>query len=251
MTVLFMFSGSASIIFISTVESTMALVLLLFTYGASVIPLSYLYSLLFQSYSTAQISIMSIHFVTGFVTVIAYFVMTTIPETQELAESLVLFFRLFPPYLIGEGLINISVNNFLNSYHSYRKTNYLRWTVTGRNICYMIIEGIVFFSIILIIESPTVRLLWREVKERVKQIINYYNIDFFNYESLNNNNNNNNTVDDDVFMEEEVVNNNSNPSEYSLLIKNLTKKYSDNICGIGKTKIAVNNISFGCKQGER
>ena len=248
MLVMLMFSGSAANIFISSVESTISVILLLFTYGASVIPLSYLYSLCFQSYSTAQISIMSIHFVTGFVTVIAYYVMTSIPETQELAASLVGLFRLFPPYNIGEGLINISVNNFLNSYRTYRKISYFRWTVTTRNIVFMAIESLVFFTILLIIESPIVWITLRDIIDRFKKIVLQ---NMFESTSYTNINTLNNTIDDDVYLEEETISNVTNKSEYSLLIKKLVKKYSDYTCGTNNIKYAVNKISFGCKQGER
>ena len=127
---LFIYGKNAAQIFISVDEATYAVFLLLFTYGLSVLPLCYLYSMSFDNHSTAQISIMAINFATGFVAVLAYFVMNTVPTTQEAAQKIVHFFRFFPPYNIGEGLISIAAafygNTLLGS-----KISYFAWEVTG------------------------------------------------------------------------------------------------------------------------
>jgi ATP-binding cassette subfamily A (ABC1) protein 3 len=120
----------AARVFISVDESTYAVFLLLFTYGLSVLPLCYLYSFQFENHSTAQISIMAINFGTGFVAVLAYFVMSTIPTTKEAAAQLVNFFRFFPPYLIGEGLIAVTTAYFKNTLLG-SNVSYFKWDVCG------------------------------------------------------------------------------------------------------------------------
>lgn len=127
---LFIYGKKAAEIFISVNEATFAVFLLLFTYGLSVLPLCYIYSMFFDNHSTAQISIMAVNFATGFVAVLAYFVMSTIPTTQEAAEKIVHFFRFFPPYNIGEGLIAIATAFFENTLLS-AKISYFSWTVSG------------------------------------------------------------------------------------------------------------------------
>ena len=143
--------GSASKVFIYSYQSTIALILLLFLYGLSVIPLSYIYSLFFDNFSTAQISIMVINFLTGFVMVLAYYVLVNIPKTKSLGQSLVHLFRFFPPYLVGEGLINISTTYYLNVLDG-QNINYFAWKVTGRNLTFMTLEAVGYFSIILLTE---------------------------------------------------------------------------------------------------
>ena len=143
--------GSASKVFIYSYQSTIALTLLLFLYGLSVIPLSYIYSLFFDNFSTAQISIMVINFLTGFVMVLAYYVLINIPKTKSLGQSLVHLFRFFPPYLVGEGLINISTTYYLNVLDG-QNINYFAWKVTGRNLTFMTLEAVGYFSIILLTE---------------------------------------------------------------------------------------------------
>ena len=99
--------------------------------GLSAMPLGYLYSLMFDNHSTAQISIMTINFITGFVAVLAYFTMTSIPETVELAKSLVFVFRLWPAYNIGEGLLAVTAVYFQNSLFG-ANISYLSWKCTGQ-----------------------------------------------------------------------------------------------------------------------
>ena len=62
----FIYGKKAAEIFISVDEAAGAVFLLLFTYGLSVLPLCYLYSMCFENHSTAQISIMAINFASGF-----------------------------------------------------------------------------------------------------------------------------------------------------------------------------------------
>jgi hypothetical protein len=65
-------------------------------------------------------AIMGFNFVTGFVFVMAYFIMANIPKTAHLAAKLVYLFRIFPSYDVGEGLIAIS-------------TLYFRWYFWGKS----------------------------------------------------------------------------------------------------------------------
>ena len=130
---LFIYGKKAAEIFISVDEATVAVFLLLFTYGLSVLPLCYLYSMFFENHSTAQISIMAVNFATGFVAVLAYFVMSTIPTTQDAAAVVVNFFRFFPPYNIGEGLIAIATNFFTNTLLG-GNGSYFAFKVTGNDV---------------------------------------------------------------------------------------------------------------------
>jgi hypothetical protein len=96
MAALFSYQGSAAKVFIGSSESALTIFVLLIVYGSSCIPLCYLYSFAFENHATAQISIMVFNFLTGFVAVLAYFIMVNIPSTKALGERLVHFFRFFP-----------------------------------------------------------------------------------------------------------------------------------------------------------
>lgn len=60
----------------------------------------------------AQVSVAALSFVLGFVAVIGSYVMGLIPKTQALQKVLVHFFRVQPPFLLGEGLIELTRYNF-------------------------------------------------------------------------------------------------------------------------------------------
>ncbi|CAN0431403.1 unnamed protein product, partial [Scytosiphon promiscuus] len=80
---------------------------LLISYGLSSLPLSYLYSFAFDGPSAAQISIAGINFLSGFGFVIAYAVLSSLEKTVKFAARAQHVFRLFPPYLLGDGLIKV------------------------------------------------------------------------------------------------------------------------------------------------
>jgi hypothetical protein len=114
---------------------------------------------------------MSINFFTGFVFVLAYFVMSSIPLTADIAKQLVNFFRLFPGYLVGkniriqslynlsnddnvnlgEGLIRVSTS-FLQLEYLNTPVNYFSWEVAGRCITFLVVESIGYFLCVLLTE---------------------------------------------------------------------------------------------------
>lgn len=172
MITLFSYGNNASRIFISTSEATIAVFLLLILYGTSSIPISYIYSFAFDNHSTAQISIMTINFFTGFVAVLAYYIMVSIPSTKSLGESLVHFFRFFPPYNIGEGLINIAGNYFSNELLGGNKS-YLAWKISGRNIVHLAVETFVYMTIVLLTESIWLRKIGYFIEKKVSELGRY------------------------------------------------------------------------------
>ena len=59
-----------------------------------------------------QVSVAALSFVLGFVAVTGSYVMKLIPKTRALQRVLVHFFRAQPPFLLGEGLIELTRFNF-------------------------------------------------------------------------------------------------------------------------------------------
>ena len=59
-----------------------------------------------------QVSVAALSFVLGFVAVTGSYVMQLIPKTRALQRVLVHFFRLQPPFLLGEGLIELTRYSF-------------------------------------------------------------------------------------------------------------------------------------------
>ena len=130
-------------------------VLLFVTYGLASIPFAYCLSFLFDNHSTAQIAIMGINFTTGFVMVMANFIMRSLPKTRDTAAVLVQIYRVFPSYNFGECLINVS-----NAY--YRRVvqgrdsprwQAFHWKVGGRSLALMALEIPAYFALLMVIES--------------------------------------------------------------------------------------------------
>ena len=59
-----------------------------------------------------QVSVAALSFVLGFVAVTGSYVMKLIPKTQAVQRVLVHFFRVQPPFLLGEGLIELTRFDF-------------------------------------------------------------------------------------------------------------------------------------------
>jgi hypothetical protein len=71
--------------------------------------------------------------------VIGYFIMSSIPDTKELASQLVHIFRFFPPYNLGEGFINLASVFFQNTILGYDNPIF-GWECVGRNLTFMCYE---------------------------------------------------------------------------------------------------------------
>ena len=129
-----------------------------------------MYSFMFSNYSTAQISIMAINFGTGFVAVLAILIMQSLPETEAAAKVIVHIFRLFPPYLIGEGFINLATTYYLNMY--FEKKSFFAWGIVGRNLTYMALEAVGYFVLVLLCESTVFRRVYNYVgRMRARMIL--------------------------------------------------------------------------------
>lgn len=266
-----LYGDEAAEVFIGTSESAWAVFLLLVCYGLASIPLSYLYSLAFDNHSTAQISIMTWNFFTGFVFVMAYYIMVSIPSTQKTAESVVHFFRIFPPYNIGEGLINISVNYF-SIYVLETDTSYFAWEVTGRNLCFLGGQTVVYFLLVLLTELRWLHAAYGEVVRGYVKLATSRSR--MGYEKLDRDRANSRNVDrevegqregtEDIEREEEEEDEDiatermtvasSSPEDFILFIRGISKTFAPSLltlgCG-GKAKLAVRGVDLACAAGER
>ena len=114
----------------NNLSAACAVLLLLVSYGIGVLPLTYLYSMLFDNYSTAQISITVFHFITGFIFVMAYYITISIPEVQYIGESLVYLFWFFPPFNVGQGMLRMT-GLYYSIYLTGVDESYLQWVNTS------------------------------------------------------------------------------------------------------------------------
>jgi ABC-type multidrug transport system ATPase subunit len=149
--VFLIYGQEAAVVFVGTTESLIATFALTFGYGLSALPFAYLLSRSFNNHSSAQIAIMGIFFITGFVAVNAYFILISIETTKDLAEALLPYFRSWPAYNVGEGFISLS-----NAYWEREilgSTNRpFDWDVTGRSLALIYGLSVPYFCILLMLE---------------------------------------------------------------------------------------------------
>jgi hypothetical protein len=71
---------------------------------------------------------MVINFFTGFVSILAYFILSSIEDTRDVSETLVHIFRIFPCYNIGEGLLALTTAWYSDELFK-TETRYTDWDV--------------------------------------------------------------------------------------------------------------------------
>ena len=88
--------------------SVMCSFLLTFGYGISALPFTYILSRQFDNHTTAQISVLGIFIITGFIAMLTYFILKSIESTAEFADTIRPLFRLLPAYNVGDGFITLA-----------------------------------------------------------------------------------------------------------------------------------------------
>ena len=137
--------------FVSTPTQAFGILAVIWIYGVSVLPLIYCYSFLFDSPTTAQISIIIFNIVASFAMVLAHQIMAVLPNTMDADAVLVWFYRVLPGYNFGEAVIKITTSFYENELLG-ATTRPLDWDVAGMPCLFMAIETVVYFLILMRLE---------------------------------------------------------------------------------------------------
>ena len=149
--VFLIYGRESAAVFVGDTESLLATFVLTFGYGLASLPFAYLLSRFFSNHSSAQIAIMGIFFMTGFVAVNAYFILSSIESTKKVAEVLRPYFRTWPAYNVGEGFINLS-NAYWERQILGLNTYAFDWDVTGRSLAILYGSSVAYFLTLLMLE---------------------------------------------------------------------------------------------------
>ncbi|OAE27724.1 hypothetical protein AXG93_4193s1240 [Marchantia polymorpha subsp. ruderalis] len=228
--------------FIGSWTKAGAVFVLLISFGLSVLPLSYCYSFAFTSHANAQVAIAGIHFVTGFVTLVASTVMGALPETKELNRYLVQIFQLFPPYNLGRGLVTLSAMD-LQSTFVHGHPNLYRWGVLGRPITLMLMEAVGYMLLTLTIDNDWLTSIWKLVvkfSRKRKSTSSSLHAAAANGDLSS-------PEDEDVHSERERVESGM-AHEDAVTIRKLWKVYPGH--GNEPAKVAVKDLCLGISSGE-
>ncbi len=179
---------------------------------------------------------------------LAYYILISVPDTKLIGTRIVHFFRFFPPYNIGEGLINLS-SAYYRTKVLGETTNYLAWEITGRNIVFMFIEAVGYFGIILLTEFSLLRRAGHWVERQRALLVGAP-------PGMKH------AVDRDVQAERDRVDAmdlserdaeeqvSPDLQHNALIMRNLVKIYPPSVLG-GEPKHAVRGVSLACPLGER
>ncbi|XP_019712472.1 retinal-specific ATP-binding cassette transporter-like isoform X2 [Hippocampus comes] len=205
-----------------------ALVALLLLYGWSVTPMMYPMSYLFDVPSTAYVSLSCINLFIG----INSSAVTFILELFENNRSLLMFNQwlkkgllVFPHFCLGRGLIDMAMNQAVTDVYARfgeeHSNNPFRWDFVGRNVCFMAVEGFIYFALNLLIQYRFF------LDHRLSDVQRSPATD----------------EDDDVACERRRIYEGGSKSDI-LHIQDLTKTY------VGRKRAAVDGICVGVPAGE-
>jgi ABC-type multidrug transport system ATPase subunit len=80
-------------------------------YGLAICPFTYLMGNLFASSAKAQIYTILFNLMTGIVMMVASYILGQFYKTHEINEVLMWFYRVFPGFCLGHGLLQVFINN--------------------------------------------------------------------------------------------------------------------------------------------
>lgn len=121
-------------------------------YGLAVIPFSYLFSFLFTSHTTAQGVMILVYIASGVVLLITSFVFYSIEETKDYADTIRMFFRLFPNFCLGDTIFYLSIVELLGQYTFGDLPGRWDLKISGYDSVFLASEAVVYFTLVLLIE---------------------------------------------------------------------------------------------------
>lgn len=151
MGVLFVYGSNSAEVFVGDTESFLCTLALIFGYGLSALPFAYLLARNFDNHTTAQISVLGLFFVTGFIAVLVYVVLLSFPEFRQLGKDLRHLFRLWPAYNVGDGLINLAKHFFDKEVLGDERSVFDR-DVAGINIAWLYGLSLPYFLLVVLLE---------------------------------------------------------------------------------------------------
>jgi len=153
--------------FVGTVDRFFATALLVFFYGISALCMSYTLSFLFTSGMGAQLGIAGITFVLGFGLVMASVILDTLPKTTEINSHLKTLYRIFPPFLFGEGLINLSSAPLIASLTG-KTENAFDIDIAGRALVLLLVEAVFYIVVTLCIDNGLFRWVFGVISRKLR-----------------------------------------------------------------------------------
>ncbi|KAL4488936.1 hypothetical protein ABPG72_005723 [Tetrahymena utriculariae] len=212
-------------------DSVGVLIMLLFLYGWSVIPFTYVCRFLFADYGNAQVAAFFINFFCGGIIPLIIAILRIIDSTRNAGIYVGWILRIIPSFSFGYGILNIgnrSLYAFSDSGSQAVQSAYA-WNIAGGDLLMMFLEGFIYFTLVFVIEyashmSSFTQLMSQEIS--IAYVPKQY--------------------DDDVQKEIDDVEK-STPADYVVRVNKLRKVF---VPSKDRIKVAVDQVSFGISNGE-
>eukprot|EP00899_Mesostigma_viride_P015099 jgi/Mesvir1/23590/Mv18280-RA.1 len=249
--------------FVGTASKAAGTFLIMVLFGASAIPLTYLYSFGFADHAASQVAIAGVNFVTGFAMVVASGIMGSLDDTRELNAVLIHFYRLFPQFNLGEGLAAMGL---LEVASAFRGTNggEFKWEVLGRPLTLMAVESVAYFLLVVVVDGGLKRAVHvaRSAVAAAGHSVRHRLSLGLSRLAVSDNSMQRSSIfggggfgdDDDVELDEDVAREKERvegggASDDAVVLRNLHKVYHGR--GIkGGSKVAVHDLCLGVPLGE-
>mmetsp|Transcript_5406 Transcript_5406/g.5529 ORF Transcript_5406/g.5529 Transcript_5406/m.5529 type:complete len:1838 (-) Transcript_5406:556-6069(-) len=208
-------------------RATIALFLLL-SFGLP--SFTYLQCFLMNKSTAAQIVVLFTTFIFGLILSIVGTVLRIIPSTVDVyVDHLRVLFCFFPPFALGEGLLNLALIDFLSSSElgGSKTYNAFDWKITGLNLVMLVVVGIGYFILTIIIDYLLAR-------GTIQQIITKLTVQIPEDHTPR---------DEDVQHEDQRVLSGEASRDSSIVLNDVKKIYSTG-------KYAVKGVSLGIPNGE-
>ena len=221
-------------------ENFPGLLMLMFLYGWSAIPLMYPTSFLFSVPSSAFVTLACANLFVGIITTVTTFVLENFDdeELRFIGSILKEVFLIFPHYCLGRGLMDMAtemnLNLILDRFGLISVRNRFSWGFLGKYMVSMGIQGFAFFALTMIVQTKAWRRFWR--RNESPAISSFSSISPEDDEDIDV------KAERDRIMRSPTISTNSNGDV--LQVKGLAKRYA------GKETLAVDRLTFGVKKGE-
>ena len=139
--------------FTGSPESTHATVAMLTLFGFATLPFSSLASFFYRSASSALISMMTLHFLSGFGLLIADFILMNIPKTQHLNDLIRPLYNLAPAYCLGKAFLTLATRHLVQSFGVSQEEELFSWSNLGRPATFLLAEGVVCTILTLVLQT--------------------------------------------------------------------------------------------------
>ncbi|TMW64124.1 hypothetical protein Poli38472_014241 [Pythium oligandrum] len=212
---------------ISCTSATFPSVVILFLlFGLAICPFTYCLSYLFKEHASSQTYTIMINFILGVVLMLVSFIMGVVESTEAANDVLVFIWRLSPLFNLGNGLLNLSLNEIGSIMMSDKeKKSPFSTDVMGFEIMFLVISALVFGALAVGIDYAMTFPKVKGMMVGSDHVTDDQGIE----------------QDIDVIKEAQRIH--AGPTDDVVVLKNLRKMYKGG-------KMAVRGLSFGLKQGE-